>query len=377
MNLRKENRYTAEMDEEIREKLDFFWDDCEPEIEADVVDSIREKVLRRIRPLQEEAVGLPKRKSRKCVYLLVASVAASVAVLVGLWQSYGGKVSHANIWNAVAELESFPMEEAKDVTLVISDWEQYRLETDELVDYTYEDCIRIGSDALTQSDGNKRNVVEKRSAEDSYNQLIVPKGKRSCLLLSDGTKVHVNSGTKVVYPRMFSEKKREIYVEGEIYLEVMPDAGRPFYVCTDRFDVKVLGTSFDVFAYKQMGEGRVVLLQGAVEVEDRREGSFRMNPDEMVVFGEEGSRKEKVNASDYKAWVDGVMVLDGCTLKELATRLSLFFGKKVVCDFSLENEQIYGKLDLRDNPDEIMDYIKSMIPLSVYNEGGNIYLKRE
>lgn len=62
MNLRKENRYTAEMDEEIREKLDFFWDDCEPEIEADVVDSIREKVLRRIRPLQEEAVGLPKRK---------------------------------------------------------------------------------------------------------------------------------------------------------------------------------------------------------------------------------------------------------------------------------------------------------------------------
>lgn len=65
MNLRKENRYTAEMDEEIREKLDFFWDDCEPEIEADVVDSIREKVLRRIRPLQEEAVGLPKRKSRK------------------------------------------------------------------------------------------------------------------------------------------------------------------------------------------------------------------------------------------------------------------------------------------------------------------------
>lgn len=65
------------MDEEIREKLDFFWDDCEPEIEADVVDSIREKVLRRIRPLQEEAVGLPKRKSRKCVYLLVASVAAS------------------------------------------------------------------------------------------------------------------------------------------------------------------------------------------------------------------------------------------------------------------------------------------------------------
>ena len=84
-----------------------------------------------------------------------------------------------------------------------------------------------------------------------------------------------------------------------------------------------------------------------------------------------------MNASDYKAWVDGVMVLDGCTLKELATRLSLFFGKKVVCDFSLENEQIYGKLDLRDNPDEIMDYIKSMIPLSVYNEGGNIYLKRE
>ena len=58
-----------------------------------------------------------------------------------------------------------------------------------------------------------------KDKSDGYNRLIVPKGKYTRLVLSDGTQMYVNAGTKVVYPRVFSKKSREIYVEGEVFLK--------------------------------------------------------------------------------------------------------------------------------------------------------------
>lgn len=197
-------------------------------------------------------------------------------------------------------------------------------------------------------------------------------------MLSDGTKVWVNAGTKVIYPRVFSKEKREIYVEGEVYLEVQPDAKRPFYVSANGFDVKVLGTSFNVFAYKQMPVSRVVLLEGSVEVKDQQNQTTKIVPDEMIVIeGNELAEKKKVKASDYKAWTEDVMILDGHCLSELTDRLSLFYGKKIVCDNSLSDEVVYGKLSLHDDLNDIIDCIKSMIPLYAYDKGGVIYLERK
>ena len=59
--------------------------------------------------------------------------------------------------------------------------------------------------------------VSKNTTKDLYDQIIVPKGKYTRLVLSDGTQMYVNAGTKVVYPRVFSKKRREIYVEGEVF----------------------------------------------------------------------------------------------------------------------------------------------------------------
>ena len=71
------------------------------------------------------------------------------------------------------------------------------------------------------------------------------------------------------------------------------------------------------------------------------------------------------------------MILNGDHLRQLAERLSLLYGTPIKCDSSLANEQVYGKLDLRDNLDEIIDNIKSMIPISAREENGIIHLKRE
>lgn len=85
--------------------------------------------------------------------------------------------------------------------------------------------------------------------ETGYNQLIVPSGKRSFITFSDGTRVAVNANTRIVYPSEFSGHKREIYVNGEVYLQVSPDKKHPFVVKTNRMEVEVLGTEFNVSAY--------------------------------------------------------------------------------------------------------------------------------
>lgn len=361
---------------EAKDKLNFFWENCLPEEEDDVAASIREKTLRKI----QEGTGLQvlpsKRKKANRLYMAVASIAATVAVLLSIPYVLRMNSHQEDIKQAVAILDMSPLEETDDVVLVMSDQEKLQLASDAKIAYTPEGSVSVNSEEFQSEKDNQ--MEERDSYHKLYNQLIVPKGKRSQLLLSDGTKVWVNAGTKVIYPRVFGEKKREIYVDGEVYLEVTPDVKRPFYVNTEGFEVKVLGTSFDVFAYKQMPVSHVVLVNGAVEIKDQQNMQVRMIPNELVEFKQNSiTEKRTVNASDYKAWIDGLMVLDGDNLQMLAERLSLLYGKKIVCDSSLDNEQVYGKLDLRDNLDEIIDYIKSMIPLSAREENGVIYLKRE
>lgn len=76
--------------------------------------------------------------------------------------------------------------------------------------------------------------------------------------------------TRVIYPVEFEKDKREIYVDGEIYIEVAKDENRPFYVRTKDMNVRVLGTKFNVTAYESEAIRSVVLAQGCVQVETAR-----------------------------------------------------------------------------------------------------------
>lgn len=364
-------------DREEKKKIEFFWEDCLPEEEEDVVASIRAKALRKIQEEGKQQV-LPSAKKKRTnrFYIAVASVAATIAVLLSIPYISDDLSQKEDFRQVIALMDMLPVEETDDVVLVMSDQEKLQLASDAKIAYTPKGEVSVDSEELPVAESGEKDVTT--PYHESYNQLIVPKGRRSQLLLSDGTKVWVNAGTKVVYPRVFGEKKREIYVDGEVYLEVTHDEKRPFYVNTEGFEVKVLGTSFDVFAYKQLATSRVVLVNGSVEIKDQQNKQMKMVPNELVSLEKNSiTDKRTVNAGDYKAWIDGVMILNGDYLKLLAERLSLLYGTKIVCDSSLDNEQIYGKLDLRDDLDEIIDYIKSMIPLSAREENGVIYLKRE
>lgn len=196
---------------------------------------------------------------------------------------------------------------------------------------------------------------------DGYNRLIVPKGKYTRLVLSDGTQMYVNAGTKVVYPRVFSKKSREIYVEGEVFLNVTPDKRVPFIVQTSGFDVQVLGTAFDINAYSDTSDdAEVVLLHGKVNIKSRSGKELILTPDNKATILSNGLiRKSHVNAEEYILWTKGILSLNNEPLRVILAKLSRYYGVSIHCSEEISQVIMSGKIDLECGIHEALERLSS------------------
>ncbi|GAB6009858.1 FecR family protein [Dysgonomonas reticulitermitis] len=211
----------------------------------------------------------------------------------------------------------------------------------------------------------------------TYNQLIVPKGKRSKLTLSDGTRLVVNAGTRVIYPVEFSEKEREIYVDGEIFIDVSHNENKPFIVKTSDMSIRVLGTRFNIMAYESDPEKQIVLVKGSVKIQkNNKPGGVILKPSEMFEYNGEQSRVVKVDAAYYISWVDGMYIFESQKLSDVALRLSRYYGIDITCSEEVRNLRCSGKMDLKDNPEDILKGLSFSFPIKVEYINGKYNVKR-
>jgi Fe2+-dicitrate sensor, membrane component len=244
-----------------------------------------------------------------------------------------------------------------DIQLILSEKENLKIAGKESqLKYTKNGKFSINS-----------NVEQKLDdGEDTYNQLIVPAGKRSSIIFSDGTRMDVNANTRVVYPVVFSHNKREIYVEGEVYLQVSPDKSRPFIVRTDRMDVQVLGTAFDVCTNPDRTLSTVVLVHGKVWVQTSDKQQKILNPGEMLSYidnNEIGVRN--VDVSEYISWAEGYYEFHKEPIRNIVNKLTRYYGKKIAIASELLNITFSGKLDLRDDLQDVLESIAGTMPADV------------
>jgi len=198
--------------------------------------------------------------------------------------------------------------------------------------------------------------------DDGFNQIIVPFGKRSNLILSDGTKVWINSGSRLVYSPVFRGKNREVFLEGEAYFEVAKDEKKPFFVRTNAFKLKVYGTKFDVQAYKQDNEYNTILIEGKVSVELNQGGILAKErflfPDQMATFS--ADKKDflisKVeNIDNYTAWKEGYLIFKNETFQSISKRVSRYYNINIELIEEMQVKRLSGKLDLKDDPERVLD----------------------
>lgn len=208
----------------------------------------------------------------------------------------------------------------------------------------------------------------------AMNRLVVPYGKSTFLLLSDSTRVWVNSGTTLVYPSVFDPKERLVYVDGEVFIEVAKNEQVPFVVRTSQMDILVHGTSFNVSAYKNDDEQSVVLLTGSVSVKTvEAKTAETLKPDHQFSYNSVsgGSAIHEVDTSDYVSWRYGFLRFEDAHLSEVLKKMERYYNIQLDYDTdTMEKIIVSGKLNLKDAVEDVLDLIAITAPI-LYSKNEN------
>lgn len=151
-----------------------------------------------------------------------------------------------------------------------------------------------------------------------YSEIYVPKGEKMQILFQDGSRAYLNSDTRLRYPEKFALLNREIFLEGEAYFQVASNKKRPFIVNTGETSVKVLGTSFNVNAYKDNKEIRVVLDEGEI-LFAARNNEYRLNPGQKFIYNTDNKQLYLVNvrnSGEESLWKSNYIRLNDTPLRE-------------------------------------------------------------
>ena len=217
--------------------------------------------------------------------------------------------------------------------------------------------------------GNSRYLSSETSQETpDYHLLMTPKGKMSQLHLPDGTKVWLNAQTRVLFPNKFPQSRREIFVEGEIYIEVAPNATRPFVVKTKQNDIQVLGTRFDV---RTTGTGvtQVALVSGKVAVTNHtQKKEVLLLPDQLLEISDRDYTISEVDAQKLIAWKSGIYSYEAELLDKILEDLARYYGVQLA--FRQRGHTRYtGKLTVSQSFDNLLEGLKNIAPITYTKEG--------
>jgi len=212
--------------------------------------------------------------------------------------------------------------------------------------------------------------------QDGYKLATTDAGMKTRIRLADGSTVWLNAGSTLKYPAKFDKQTREVFLSGEGYFDVQKHASKPFIIHTEKMDIRVLGTSFNVRSYKDEGFEETALISGAVEVLVKEANKARrvlLQPNQKLVvsdlkhintkkeqttiIGQSGNmiieRKalSAIGSMDSgqvveTAWVRNRFLFENETLELISRRLERWYGIKIIIqDPQLSTLRFTGRAD--------------------------------
>lgn len=269
---------------------------------------------------------------------------------------------------------------SKNAMLVLGNGKRIDLEVRDSLDIKEKDGTRI-----TQDDQllHYHQTTDKVNAEPPINTLIVPRGGEYSLVLSDSSKVYLNSLSRLVFPVNFKSGRREVTLDGEACFIIKKDPVRPFFVHLNGISIEVLGTTFNVNAYGDQGNIITTLVEGKVHLHTKGDesGEYVLEPDEQAVYNPSsggGVQVRPVNASDYIQWVKGVYVFNEQSLGEIMQTLSRWYDFNYWFEQQeLEHIRFKGGLSKYESIDPILEIIESTGKVKATIKGKNILFSKK
>lgn len=191
-----------------------------------------------------------------------------------------------------------------------------------------------------------------------YNTLSTTKGGQTTVMLSDGTKVWLNALSSLRYPAVFG-KERNVELDGEAYFEVSDDKSKPFKVnIQGRGKIVVLGTHFNVNAYKDEPSVKTTLLEGSVKVERGGAGSVTIRPGQQVQMNDRQLLvNNAVNTEEVIAWKNGYFSFEDAGTEEIMRQVSRWYDVRVIYEGNVKDERFAGSMPRSANASRLLEIL--------------------
>ncbi|WP_321373076.1 FecR domain-containing protein [uncultured Draconibacterium sp.] len=256
-----------------------------------------------------------------------------------------------------------------------------------IIENEQEVALNKGKSELEYSDEGKIIVDKQQVIEDDnseavkMNTLVIPYGNHSTITLSDGTKVWLNAGSRLMYPSRFVDKNREVLLIGEAFFEVSKMEDKPFIVQTPDIEIKVLGTQFNVSAYPDENIAHAVLTEGSVEISHKNQGVFDrdivLRPGQLVAYNKQNSSTNiyDVETEYFTSWKEGYLTFTNSDLNRVVKKLERYYNIHLRYADPLDGSmRISGKLDITKSQDVIFEYMNSLTNLNFVKINERNYL---
>lgn len=224
------------------------------------------------------------------------------------------------------------------------------------------ECMKIAAVVLLVWSGTKilDYYQSKPNNAVTYQTVYVPAGQRAELTLPDRTKIWLHSKSKLIYPTNFGHGSRQVELNGEGFFCVTSDSTRPFIVKTDKIDIRVLGTEFNVIAYSGSESTEIDLLSGKVNfrIKEKSE-SYTLEPNRQAVYKKGELSFSPIPNQAYFKWREGIICFDNETIECIFGKLQLYYDVTIKTDRQpFLQERYSGKFRINDGIEQILKVLQ-------------------
>ncbi|WP_304590464.1 FecR domain-containing protein [Bacteroides acidifaciens] len=225
-----------------------------------------------------------------------------------------------------------------------------------------------GSGYWLYQNGNNQHMMVAVANEGIVKEIILP----------DGTKVWLNNLATLKYPREFSEKARNVYLDGEAYFEVTKNRHKPFTVQSDAMRVRVLGTTFNFKCDKNYQIAEVTLIEGEIEVKgNKEEGQIILAPGQRAELNKNNGRLtvKQVDAKMDAVWHDNLIPFQKADIFTISKALERFYDIKIILSPDMRADKTYsGVLKKKSTIESVLKSLQNSISIDYKIVGNNIFI---
>jgi transmembrane sensor len=197
-------------------------------------------------------------------------------------------------------------------------------------------------------------------------------GRKSQFKLPDGTKVFLNSDSRLEFPKEFDGNQRRVKLMGEAFFEVMKDKASPFIVEVGEDEIKVLGTSFNAQHRQDL---TVALLTGSVEIEDTSGNTFNLSPNEMLVKEKDGKvSKRTFDPLQISGWKDNYLIFEDDPIEEVLSKLRRWYGLEIEFSGSVRDNWSYSGVYHKETLKNVLEGISITSNFTYSISGNKVYV---